>query len=98
MVTTRSSARPVSRRRERAGSWIGRRSRRATSDAVVGLGVGTEPILEHAAGAEQAGHDGADRTLERLRDVLVLEPLDVGEHDHYAVVLGQLVQRPRALV
>ena len=58
------------------------------------LGVLGEQAAQLAPPTVQPRHHGADGRAHDLGDLLVGEPLDVGEVDGHPEVLGQLLQRP----
>src|SRR5579872_6073196 len=49
-----------------------------------------EPVQDLQAGAMQPGLDGADRTFERLGDLLIRLPLLVKQYENCAVLDAQL--------
>src|SRR5436190_7595154 len=52
-----------------------------------------QPLLELLSSSMEPAHDGPDRDLHDVGDLLVGEPLDVGEQDGHAELLGQRLER-----
>ena len=60
-------------------------------DAVFGGDV-CERFFELGPGTIESGHNGADRDIEYLSDLFIIELVNIGQQDHAAIVFGKFVK------